>query len=370
MARKKLNYSLERNQASKHISAPALPYLPRDPRTYRPNIGLIGCGGITKAHLTAYKNAGYKVVALCDISEARAKERQKEFFPKADIYSDFKKLLKRDDIEVVDIATHPEIRPAIVRDALKAGKHVLSQKPFVLDLDEGERLVELADKQKVLLAVNQNGRWAPHLSYIRNAIQKKLIGDITAVTFNLNWDHTWTSKTPFNNVHHLIMYDFGIHWFDALSSFLPKDKPRKVFACKTYVRGQKCKPPMLGQALVEFDHSQANLCFDGHSMFGNSDRTLVTGSKGSLESSGPNLEKQTVKLFTAKGIAQPKLKGTWFTNGFHGTMAELLCAIEEQRQPLNSARDNLKSLAICFAALKSADTDKPVIPGKVRRISK
>jgi predicted dehydrogenase len=61
--------------------------------------------------------------------------------------------------------------------------------------------------------------------------------------------------------------------------------------------------------------------------------------------------------------------GKWFNDGFRGAMGELLCAIEENREPSNSARDNLRSLALCFAAVKSADTGKSQIPGKIRRLS-
>ena len=53
--------------ATKTIPAPALPYQPRDPEHYRPAIGLIACGGITSHHLTAYRRAGYRIVALCDL---------------------------------------------------------------------------------------------------------------------------------------------------------------------------------------------------------------------------------------------------------------------------------------------------------------
>ena len=123
-----------------------LPYRPRDPKRYRPSIGVIGCGGITKWHLTAYKNAGYNVAALCDIDRARAEMRRKEFYPDAFVTDDLADVLSRDDIEVVDITTHPPQRPPLIEAALMARKHVLSQKPFVLDLDEGERLADLADR--------------------------------------------------------------------------------------------------------------------------------------------------------------------------------------------------------------------------------
>ncbi|MBA3441058.1 MAG: Gfo/Idh/MocA family oxidoreductase, partial [Pyrinomonadaceae bacterium] len=161
------DYGLSKTPALVSTEAPALDYKPRDPRTYRPAIGLIGCGGISVQHLNAYKTAGYRVVALCSRTENKARERQQQFYPEASIYTDYRELLSRDDIEVVDIATHPAERVAIMEDALRARKHVLSQKPFVLDLDTGERLADLAEAQRVKLAVNQNARWAPHFSYIR-----------------------------------------------------------------------------------------------------------------------------------------------------------------------------------------------------------
>jgi predicted dehydrogenase len=156
--------------AGKEIEAPDLPYQARDPAHWRAQIGLIACGGITKDHLTAYRRAGYRVTAMCDPVLHRARKRKTEFYPEARVCRDYHDLLKRDDVEVVDIATHPQPRAKIIEDALLAGKHVLSQKPFVLDLDVGQRLVELADRRGLKLAVNQNGRWAPHFSYIRQAI--------------------------------------------------------------------------------------------------------------------------------------------------------------------------------------------------------
>jgi hypothetical protein len=81
------------------------------------------------------------------------------------------------------------------------------------------------------------------------------------------------------------------------------------------------------------------------------------------------LNQQSVTLTTADGVAVPELSGSWFGDGFAGTMAELLCAIEENRIPNNNARDNLKSLAVCFAALASADSGgQPQSVGRTRRV--
>jgi predicted dehydrogenase len=128
------------------------------------------------------------------------------------------------------------------------------------------------------------------------------------------------------------------------------------------------RPPLLAQALVEFDGAQASLAFDGFTKFGAHDTSYLTGTKGSLRSVGPDVNKQTVTLHTARGMATPALRGTWFTSGFHGTMAELLCAIEEKRNPHNSAESSLSGLALCFAAVASAETGRPQTSGKVRRL--
>ena len=368
MSKSESDYSLSKKTPNAPMAAPDLPYRPRDPKTYRPGIGLIACGGITASHLRAYKAAGYNVVALCDRLEERAKKRRDEFYPDADTTTDYREILRRDDIDVVDIATHPPERLELIEAALNAGKHVLSQKPFVTDLDAGERLVALAEARGVRLAVNQNGRWAPHFSYIREAVHAGLIGDVLSIHTGVHWDHTWTRGTPFEKIYDLVFYDFGIHWFDFISTILTgQNRPAKrVQAARSLAQGQEIVPPLLAQAIIEFDGGQASLVLDAPIKYGPQDRTYVGGTVGTIASVGPNLGEQKVTLFTEGGTATPDLTGQWFPDGFHGTMGELLCAIEENREPRNSARENLNSLALCFAAIAAATDGTAKIPGEVR----
>jgi predicted dehydrogenase len=365
---KRRDYALEGKAAGKVIAAPDLAYLPPSPRRWRPGIGVIGCGGISEYHLRAYRSQGWNVVALCNRTEAKARARQKEFYPRAAVYSDYREVLKRDDVEVVDVTTHPEERVAIIRDAIAAGKHVLSQKPFVTDLDVGERLVDLADRKGVRLAVNQNGRWAPHFAYMRAAVAKGLIGQPIAAHFGVHWDHNWVKGSPFEALRHLVLYDFGVHWFDMMSAFMGDKLATGVYASEAVSPSQKVRPPLLAQAIVEYDGAQGSIVFDADVRFGKADRSYVAGSRGVIESLGPSLTEQSVALHTPRGVARPKLKGDWFTNGFVGTMGELLAAVEASREPANGARENLRSLALCFAACASAAAGKPMTPGRVRRL--
>lgn len=364
----KRQYGKEDQERGSRIAAPDLAYQPQDPKRYHPKIGLIGCGGISEYHLRAYKHAGYDVAALCDRHPDRADARRREFFDRATIFTDYHELLRCDDIEVIDITTHPHDRVGQIEQALRANKHVLSQKPFVLDLSQGERLVALAEKKGLKLAINQNGRWAPHFSYIRQAIDRKLIGDVLSAHLAVHWSHDWVAGSKFDAIRHLVLYDFGIHWFDIVTAFMGGRRANRVYASVSRATGQRAKPPLLAQAVIEYDNAQASIVFDGFAQFGPQDDTYVMGSTGSITSTGPDLARQKIMLYRKSGQSSPRLRGTWFPGGFHGAMGELLCAIEENREPSNGARANLESLALCFAATRAADTGRAQKPGSVRKL--
>lgn len=343
-------------------------FRPSTPRSYAPKIGLIGCGGITHQHLRAYRAAGFHVAALCDVRIERAHERAQEFFPQAVVTDDYQQLLRDDSIEVIDVATHPGERVPLIESAILAGKHVLSQKPFVLDLDAGQRLIDLADKHCTYLAVNQNGRWAPHFSFARVAAESGLLGDVFAAHLGCHWDHSWVAGTEFEKIEHLVLYDYAIHWFDIVRCFFSHRPVRRVFASTARVPHQTLMPPLMAQALIEFDEGQATLAFDAGVVHGQFDQTFVAGTDGSLLSQGPSIQSQQLTVTTAAGEVSPELTGSWFPDGFHGTMGELLCSIEERRPCTIDARDNLESLALCFAAIASADSGQPITPGSVRKL--
>lgn len=353
---------------SGEISAPDLPYWPPMPENYRPRIALVGAGGISAAHLDAYRAAGFDVAVICNRTLAKAEARRDAYFPAAEATDDIAGTLARDDIQVVDITPHPAERFPMIEAALAAGKHVLSQKPFVLDLDAGARLCDLADEKGVILAVNQNGRWAPHLSWMREAVRGGLIGEIQSCNVSIHWDHGWIAGTAFEAIHDLILYDFAIHWFDFLVSLIG-GRAASVFAATGRAAGQYVRPPMLAEALVAFEGGQAALQFDGAARFGAEDRTFIAGAAGTLASRGPDLGSQEVTLTTAAGRARPHLEGTWFKEGFRGTMGALLKAAEDGMPPLNAARGNLDALALTFAAIASARRGVPVVPGSVRSLA-
>lgn len=363
------NYALQADARLAAIPVPELEVAPPVPKTFQPRIGLIACGGITETHVKAYQTRGWPVVAFADLNREAAETRRDACNPDGDVYTDYQELLARDDVNVVDIALHPDHRGAAIEAALQAGKHVLSQKPYALDLEEGARLADLAEAKGLKLAVNQNGRWAPYVRWLALAIRKGFIGEVQSVCMEMNWDHTWIQGTAFEQVEHVMLYDFAIHWMDMLRLFMGKRKALSANAFESRAPDQQVRPPMMASAQFRFEHALATLLFDGHSRQGAREQIRVVGTRGVLQAEGELCKAHQVSLITEEGICRPELVGEWFAEGFQGTMGELLCAIEEDRVPENNARENLKSLELAFAAIRSAETGGPVVPGTVRTLT-
>jgi predicted dehydrogenase len=193
------------------------------------------------------------------------------------------------------------------------------------------------------------------------------IGTLSSVHARVHWDHSWTAGTSFDDLEDLLLYDFGVHWFDFVAS-VAGDRVQTVTATSTHAAGQANRTPLLAQALIRLDGGQASLAFDGFTRYGPVDVTTITGSDGTLHSTGPDLNTQNVTLINVQGIETPTLRGQWFDDGFRGTMGELMCAIEENREPLNGARENLTSLALTFAAVHARQQNCEVEVGSVRAL--
>jgi predicted dehydrogenase len=344
-------------------------YLPRQPADTSLGIGLVGCGFISAMHLAAYRDAGYHVTALCDRTLAKAQARRDEYFPRADVTDRVEDLLARDDVRVVDVATHVEGRPDIVRRALTSGHHVLSQKPFVRNLDEGVALVQLAREVDRVLAVNHNGRWAPHFASALAMVRRGDVGEVVSADFAVYWPHDreFADDPHFSTMEDLVVFDFGIHWFDLVAQVMAGSGPSSsVYAASRRRPGAMVSVATDVEVFLQYPHAAATMLFRAAAPRAESGSFRIEGTRGTIRHSGQSLGGSIVEAETDRGDMRIELEGTWWSNGMLGAMSEVLWAIQEGERPSNDAETALPGLELAFAAQASLRTGRAVVPGSVR----
>ncbi|WP_371017847.1 oxidoreductase [Pseudalkalibacillus sp. JSM 102089] len=146
-----------------------------------------------------------------------------EKFPKMEVVASIDELLNDREIELVIITTPNEFHFSMAKQALEAGKHVVLEKPFTVSVEEGERLIEIADKHGSLLSVYHNRRYDNDFLTIQKLIKEEELG--TVVSYEAHYDRYnaevhddgWREQ---NKKGSGILFDLGSHLIDqALTLF-------------------------------------------------------------------------------------------------------------------------------------------------------
>ena len=146
-------------------------------------VGIIGCGGISKAHIKAYLNApNVEIVAACDIVPGRAKERM-DMFGIEGAKTDYKNHLEMLEdkslaLDAVSVCTYNRQHVPCAKDALEHGCHVLLEKPLCVTLDEGIELMKAERKSGKVLSIGFQPRFDENMKMIKKIVQSGELGRI------------------------------------------------------------------------------------------------------------------------------------------------------------------------------------------------
>lgn len=143
-------------------------------------VGIIGCGGIANGkHMPAIKSAGYAdMVAFCDIIEEKAVKASEEFGAEgAKVFADFRELIK-EDLDAVYVCTPNRSHALITVAALKAGRHVMCEKPMALNYAEACTMVEAAKESGKLLTIGYQNRYRNDSQYLKQECEDGVLGEI------------------------------------------------------------------------------------------------------------------------------------------------------------------------------------------------
>lgn len=189
-------------------------------------IGLIGAGNIIKTRhlpaLMAAKNK-FEIIGIMDVkgdnSKLLAKKYKIPYYSKYEKYDDLEKIKWFKKIDAVIIGIPPKEHFQMVKKCLLLGKHVLVEKPFVVNLKEGQSLIDLAKKKNLILAVNHNFQYSRAFTKLNSEIMNKSLGEIRSfygVQFSNDTRRLpiWSEELPLG-----LFYDESPHFFYLLRKF-------------------------------------------------------------------------------------------------------------------------------------------------------
>ncbi len=142
------------------------------------NVAVIGAGAIGREHVESFqKHPAARVVALVETSAKRGREIAGRF-KVPDLYTDYRGVLARADIDVVSIALPNYLHALVALAALQAGKHVMLDKPMTTNARDAARLVAEARRRRRLLMVGQNQRFAPAVQTLKRLVDRGVLGEV------------------------------------------------------------------------------------------------------------------------------------------------------------------------------------------------
>lgn len=299
-------------------------------------VAVIGAGFWGRNHARNFRELNEtELLAVCDINQERAKAVAEQF--SIDAYTDSRKLLKRKDIEAVTICTWSTKLASEALRALKAGKHVLVEKPMANTARQARKLVDLAQRKERLLTVGFLMRFIPGVQHIKEAINKREIGTLVCATAKR------VSRWPVRIGDVGVIKDLAIHDIDIMR-YLFNEDPIAVYARAGALRHE-----------LE-DYAQIMLTFEeGKTAFIEANwltpyrirKLIVTGSEAIMTL---DYLTQEVSVETAHQTLTPryeqieplKLELQHFSN-----------CILNNKEPMVTGEDGLKVLQIAEGALKS-----------------
>ncbi len=347
-----------------------LDYLPRLPRRRDLAIGVVGSGFIVRdCHLVAYRQAGFKVVAIASRTpdHARAVAAQ-HAIPK--VYADYRELLDDEDVQVVDVAVPPDQQLAIVRDAVMHNDHVrgiLAQKPLAMNLHDATQIVELCNSAGVKLGVNQNMRYDQSVRALKDVLSRGWLGEPVLGTIEMRAIPHWMPWSE--KLHSLSTYIMSIHHLDTFRYWF--GNPDRVMAStRPDPRTKFPHGDGINLYILEYDSGCRAAAWDdvwtGPAREGSESdiyiRWRVEGTDGlargtigwpSYPARTPSTLDFTTKRRPGYWFA-PRWREVWFPDAFVGTMAQLLVAIEDDTEPEVSGRDNLGTIRLVDAVYCAA----------------
>lgn len=322
-------------------------------------LGIIGTGLAAKnLHLPALQKLKnkFEIVAVCNHTEKKAKEFA-ELVGGVPYYLAYREMLKRDDIEAVDITMPINLNYIAARDSIKAGKHVILEKPLAGNMREAKELLKLDKKFRTVKMVAENFRYRKVFHKAKEYIDNGKIGKPYAVNWNLYYHVTtdkdyWSTKWRQKHEHPGgFLLDAGVHNVAAIRMILGDFKSGNAL-----IKSVNPKIGTFDTTVFQFELKNGivglyNLYFSVNGHW--EDKLLIFGDKGSIEI---NTNVLTLKQQGKKDKIEDLTDG----HGYDAELTDFYNAIVKGTKFNYNFKEAYRDMEIVLGALKSAENNRKV----------
>jgi len=331
---------------------------------------LAGCGGISNAWLKACQNIeGLQIVGLVDLIEDAARKRKTQYnLDGAQTGTDLDALLADLKPDVLFDCTIPEAHKATTLSGLAHGCHVFGEKPMADSIENAREMVAAAEKAGKLYGVIQNRRYQPEIRQLRQFLAGGGLGELT--TLNCDF-YIGAHFGGFRDVmRHVLLLDMAIHTFDA-ARYISGADPVAVTCHEWNPAGSWYAHGASAVAIFEMTNGlvytyRGSWCSEGLNTTWECDWRVI-GQRGSLKWDGQQEMAAQVVKQTGTFISEcvpaeiPAYDNPAKIGGHAGQIREFVECARSGQPPETICTDNILSLAMVHAAIRSAKTGRRVV---------
>ena len=337
---------------------------------------LIGCGRIATNHVTAAVNNNLEIVAVCDV----VPEKMEAILEKHNLaddksikrYTDCKKMLEENDLELVSIATESGKHAAIAFDAIDAGVNVIIEKPMAMNMADAEEIIKRAAEKHVKVSACHQNRFNVAIQEVRKAIEGNRFGKLSHASINVRWNRNkgYYDQAPWRGTWEEdggCLMNQCIHGIDLLR-WMMGDEVVEVYGATRQQFHDYLEAEDVGVAVVKFKNGAIATIEGTTNVYPqNLEETLyLFGENGTVKVGGKSTNTIDVWDFKDETAEDQKNKGleeetsNVYGNGHTSLFADVIEAIKEDRAPYVDGVAGRNALEMVLAIYKSQKEGAPV----------
>jgi predicted dehydrogenase len=330
----------------------------------------VGCGGMSAAWLgpaTQEFQKQLEVVGLVDLDESAARKCKEEFgLTRAHTGSNLDAMLRELKPDIVFDCTLPKAHKRVTLTALKHGCHVIGEKPMAENMRDARQMVAAARAANRLYAVTTQRRYMRQIRAVRQLVESGRLGKLTTLNSDFYIGAHFGGFR--DHMPHVLLVDMAIHTFD-MARFISGADPLAVYCKEWNPSGSWYDRDASAMAIFEMSDGlvytyRGSWCTEGMATSWEASWMLV-GEKGfATWDGGDRLRAQMLKkrggfISEMKSVDIP-IRASNKPSGHAAVIADFINCIRKGGTPQTICTDNIKSLAMVMAAVKSAETGRRV----------